>query len=142
VPAGKEYSLPVSLLDIYATAAAVASVRLPADREYDGVNLLPYVNNQKQGYPHEALFWRSGYSKAVRKGDYKLYINERNGKQLLFNLAIDRSETKDLSKEQPAKVKELLTDLIEWESKVQQPAWPSRNNATIDVGGEPYFFPI
>jgi arylsulfatase A-like enzyme len=142
VPAGKEYNQPVSLLDIYATAAAVAGVKLPADREYDGVNLLPYLNNQQQGRPHETLFWRSGYSKAIRKGDYKLYINERNGKQLLYNLASDRSETKDLCKEQPEKVKELLSALQAWENKLQKPAWPNRNNSTIDVAGEKYYFPI
>lgn len=142
VPTGKEYNQPVSLLDVFSTAAAVAGVSLPADKEYDGVNLLPYLNNQSQGHPHETLFWRSGYSKAVRKGDYKLYINERNGKQLLFNLANDRSETKDLCKEQPEKVRELLAALQAWENKVQKPTWPSRNNSTIDVQGERYYFPI
>jgi arylsulfatase A-like enzyme len=142
VPAGKEYHQPVSLLDIFSTAAAVAGVSLPADKEYDGVNLVPYLTNQNQSRPHETLFWRSGYSKAVRKGDYKLYINERNGKQLLFNLANDRSESKDLCHEQPEKVKELLAALQAWENKVQKPFWPNRTNSTIDVHGEKYYFPI
>ncbi|QHT65585.1 sulfatase [Rhodocytophaga rosea] len=142
ITAGKEYTLPVSNLDIFPTVAAAAGVKLPTDREYDGVNLLPFLNNQKQGAPHETLYWRSGYSKAIRKGDYKLYINERNGKQLLFNLAKDRSETKDLCAEHPEKVKELLADLKTWESKLQTPTWPHRTNSTIEVNGEKYFFPI
>jgi arylsulfatase A-like enzyme len=142
IPAGKEYTLPVSNLDIFPTVAAAAGVKLPTDREYDGVNLLPFLNNQKQGAPHETLYWRSGYSKAIRKGDYKLYINERNGKQLLFNLANDRSESKDLCGEHPEKVKELLADLKAWEGKLKNPAWPSRVNSTLEVNGEKYFFPI
>ncbi len=142
VPAGKVYDLPVSNLDIFATTTAVAGVNLPTDREYDGVNLLPYISNQKADRPHQTLFWRSGYSKAIRKGDFKLYINERNKKQLLFDLSKDRSETTDLAQANPTKVKELLEELKKWESKLQQPTWPNRTNSTIDVNGEKYFFPI
>jgi arylsulfatase A-like enzyme len=142
LPAGREFTQPVSNLDIFATAAAVAGIALPADREYDGVNLLPFLTGQVEGRPHEKLFWRSGYSKAVRKGDYKLYLNERKGQKLLFNLAADRSETKDLCDTQPAKLQELEAELKAWEVKLPAPTWPNRTNATLEVDGEKYYFPI
>jgi arylsulfatase A-like enzyme len=142
VPAGKTYDLPVSTLDIFATAAAVANLKLPANREYDGVNLIPFTSNQQPGRPHETFFWRSGYSKAIRKGDYKLYVNERNGKKLLYNLATDRSETRDLCDAEPAKLVELEAELKAWNSQLPKPTWPSRVNATLEVAGEKYYFPI
>lgn len=142
VPAGKTYDYPVSNLDVFATAVAVAGIALPGNRPYDGVNLLPYVSGENTARPHETLFWRNGYSKAIRKGDFKLYINERNKQQRLYDLSSDRSETRDLCRENPQKLQELLDELKQWESQVKPPVWPSRINATLDVNGEKYYFPI
>ncbi len=141
-PAGQTFTHPVSTLDIYATAAAAAGIALPPGREYDGVNLIPFLSSGNGGKPHETFYWRSGYSKAIRKGDYKLYINERKGQKRLFNLARDRAETKDLCDAEPAKLLELEAELKAWEARLPSPAWPSRSNATIDVNGEKCYFPI
>ncbi|POY36603.1 sulfatase [Solitalea longa] len=142
VPAGQVYKLPVSNLDIFSTVAAAANISLPKGVEYDGTNLLPYVNGSNKARPHDVLFWRNGYSKAVRKGDWKLYINTRNNKQLLFDLSKDRSETSDLSAQHPDLVKELSAALQVWESKVKTPTWPNTFNSSITINGENYFFPI
>lgn len=88
---------------------------ISVDTKPDGVNLVPYVTHQKTSHSHEVFFWRSGYSKAFRKGDWKLFINERNQKVRLFDLSKDRSETTDLSKAYPQKLAELLKDLQSWE---------------------------
>lgn len=58
IPAGKVYNVPVSNLDIFATAIAAAGIRLPADKQFDGVNLVPYVKGDKKNDPHPVLFWR------------------------------------------------------------------------------------
>lgn len=142
VPAGKEYNLPVSNLDIFSTAAAVAGLELPKDVEYDGTNLIPFVTGAKTTRPHDVLFWRNGYSKAVRKGDWKLYVNTRNQKLLLYDLSKDRSETTDLSAQHPELVKELQSALDQWEHKVKSPTWPNTFNSAITINGEKYFFPI
>ena len=89
------------------------------------------------------MFWRNGYSKAVRKGDWKLYVNERSGKALLFYLSNDVGETKDLSAAQPEKVKELQKALKEWESQLVKPVWPSGRNELIpEVADLGFYFPI
>lgn len=141
LPAGRTYGQAVSSLDIYATAAAAAGIGLPADRSYDGVDLLPYLKDKKRT-PHPELFWRNGYSKAVLKGSYKLYVNERNHKVFLYDIAADLSEKEDLSATLPDKVKELRDDLASWESQLKQPAWPNKISWQIPVDGELYPFPI
>lgn len=134
----------ISSLDIFATAAALANASLPTDRTYDGVNLIPFLQPAALGkHPHEQFFWRSGFSKAYRKGNWKLYVNEVDKKIFLFDLSKDREERNDLSATNPAKLKELQDGLKQWEqTQTRTPLWPSRYNTTIDVRGEEYAFPI
>ncbi len=132
---------PVSSLDIFATVAAVTKAPLPIDRVYDGVNLIPFIANG-EGYPHSVFYWRSGYSKAICKGKWKLYINEKNKKKFLFNLETDIEEKNDLSSGMPQKVDELIHDLTIWEqTQTVKPSWPSSADVLIEVDGEEYYFP-
>jgi arylsulfatase A-like enzyme len=135
------YDKPVSSLDIFATVASVAKIPLPTDRPYDGVNLIPYLTNNP-GYPHEIFYWRSGYSKAICKANWKLYLNEKSKKKFLFDLSKDIEEKNDLSSSLPDKVKELMHELETWEkTQTVKPAWPSAADVLIDIDGEEYYFP-
>ena len=135
------YDKPVSSLDIFATVAAVANISLPADRVYDGINLIPFLTNNS-GFPHEVFYWRSGYSKAICKANWKLYINEKSKKKFLFDLSKDIEEKNDLSSVYPDKVKELTNELENWEkTQTIKPAWPSVADLLIEVDGEEYYFP-
>jgi len=80
----KVYAEPVSSLDIFATIAAVTGAALPAGRVYDGVDLVPYVTGIKAGYPHDVFYWRNGYSRAIRKENWKLYSDEKSGRIFLL----------------------------------------------------------
>ena len=51
------------LVDRRATSVAAAGGTLPSDREYDGVNIVPYVNGENKERPHQALFWRADFGK-------------------------------------------------------------------------------
>lgn len=138
---GQVFTKPVSSLDIYSTIAAVSSTTLATDRHYDGVNLIPFCKDVA-GLPHDEFFWRSGYSKAYRRGDWKLYVNEKDKVQYLFNIAADREEKYDLSATRPEKLKELLEALRQWEKKnAIQPLWPSAADVIIDVNGKKIRFP-
>jgi arylsulfatase A-like enzyme len=135
------YDKPVSSLDLFSTIAAIAHLTLPTDRVYDGVNLLPYLAD-KSRTPHDILYFRNGYSKAIRKGDWKLYFNGRNNKTFLFDLSKDQGEKHDLSADRPDLVKELTDELNLWEkTETIKPAWPSSADVVIDVDGEEYYFP-
>ena len=134
------YARPVSSLDIFSTVAALTHVALPEGKIYDGVNLVPYLSNSQT--PHETLYWRSGFSKAILKKNWKLYVNERSHARFLFNLDNDISETKDLLSQFPEKAKELQHDLEQWEkTQTVPPAWPSASDISIDVNGEEFLFP-
>ncbi len=87
------FDQPVSSLDIFSTVAAIANIPLPSDRSYDGVNLVPFLKGSP-ATPHEIFYWRSGYSKAICKANWKLYINGKNKKKFLFDLSNDIEEKK------------------------------------------------
>jgi arylsulfatase A-like enzyme len=141
IPAGTTYQSPVSTLDIFATAIGAAGASLPNDRKYDGVNLLPFVNGENNNAPHDILYWRNGYSKAIRKGDYKLYINEREKVEYLYDLAKDPGEHTDISGSLPEKVTELKADLNRWEATLGKPMWKSRFHFRLKVRDRYYMFP-
>lgn len=126
---------PVNQLDLTATALAVAEVKLEAGAELEGVNLLPYLAGQKNGAPHDALYWRFGQQMAIRAGNWKLVRYDVNADTLtggrsqgvtsakLYNLASDIAETKDLSSTHPEKVKELQAKWDSWNKLNVKPLW-------------------
>jgi arylsulfatase A-like enzyme len=115
LPQGKDYQHPVSSLDVFATAAAVAGAKVPANLSLDGINLLPYLKGDKTGTPHDRLFWRTGggQSWAVREGDWKL-ASPAPGQTLLFNLKDDVGETKNLADSHPDLVAQLRKAYETW----------------------------
>jgi arylsulfatase A-like enzyme len=142
LPHGFSCSDPVSLMDVFATAAAAASVPLPGDRACDGVDLRPFLLGETEGAPHRALFWRSLYNKAVRKGDWKLILNERSGEILLYDLEHDRGEKANLAPAYPQVVEELLEELREWEQPLKPPSWPRVMDVEFVIDGRTYRFAI
>ena len=112
LPSGKVYEQPVSSMDIFATASAVAGTETP--KQVEGVDLIPFLNGKKTGRPHETLFWRQGKKTAIRHGDWKLV---RMDKQLssgdfhwqLYDLASDVSEEMDRAATRPTKLAELVS---------------------------------
>jgi arylsulfatase A-like enzyme len=135
------YEKPVSSLDIFATIAAATHTPLPTGRPYDGVNLLPFLSGDT-GTPHQTFFWRSGYSKAICRGNWKLYQNGKDHKTFLFDLDHDIRENNELSSSRPDIVKQLVHLLEQWEkTETIAPAWPSASDVIIDVRGEKVHFP-
>lgn len=122
VPAGLEYKHPVISLDIAATAMAVSKGKdLEHGLELDGVNLIPYLQGKKTGRPHDLLYWRRGDDYAIRKGDWKLQMNDsRDGtgrdKIELFNLVADPGEWNDLANSQPERAQVLQNMFDKWDS--------------------------
>jgi len=122
---GTVYEAPVSTLDLFPTFANATGTKLPADRKYDGVDLLPYINGVNKTKPHEILYWRNGFVKTIRKGDYKLLVNENDKTEFLYDLKNDPFEKNDLARIQPTKVEELKNDFVAWEKELVVPRWKS-----------------
>lgn len=126
LPAGVVYELPISTLDVLPTAIAVASGSLPADREYDGVDLLPYLRGERSTRPHETLYWKLNWGAAVRQGDWKL-VRTPADELWLFDLAADPGERNDLAARRPELVVELRALLEAWEATLPAPLWVSES---------------
>lgn len=141
INAGIVYDYPVSLLDILPTCISAAHGSLPNGTSIDGVDLIPYLNGSNKNRPHPILYWRNGYSKAIRKDDLKLYVNEKEKVNFLYDLLKDPYEREDLSTTQPEKVKELENELKKWEQNLAQPLWKSRFQFKLKVRDRKFIFP-
>ncbi|MCL4201682.1 MAG: sulfatase-like hydrolase/transferase [Pirellulaceae bacterium] len=111
----------VSSLDILPTALAAAGVSAPADKPFDGINLLPILRGETPS-PARDLFWCSGSEAgwwAVRSGDWKL-VAQRSRVEL-FDLARDVSEANDLAQARPDKLAELTTRHDAWLAQMASP---------------------
>ena len=123
VAGGRELPYMTTQLDWLPTALAAAGVEAKPDWQLDGVNLLPVLEGKSNQPPHNDLYWRFGIQYAVRQGDWKLLKPSIDDQPMLFNLAADPGEQKDLAAEQPAKVSELQKLWDAWNAKNEPPRW-------------------
>ena len=106
IPPGQTYNHPIISLDIHATAAALAGIKL-TPKDTDGVNLMPYLKQENMEMPHKQLFWDFRDGAAFREGDWKIVKHRK--KWYLYNLSNDLSEKNDLSEQEPERFKDLLS---------------------------------
>ncbi len=116
IPAGQEYSHPISTLDVAATAAAIAGIETEPG-ELDGVDLIPFLKGEQDAPPHEALFWRWSAQAAVRQGDWKLL---RGGnREYLYHLGEDIEEQNNLIAAHPEIADRLRMRLKHWTDELE-----------------------
>ena len=87
-------------------------MRGPLFPEYDGVDLIPYVQGVNEGRPHQTLFWRADHIWAIRDGDYKLILSARDGWAELYDLVTDKSEDIDLREQMPELYEKLKKEYL------------------------------
>lgn len=123
LPENKKIDFPVISLDILSTAIAATGNIVNKEWRLDGENLLPFISGEKQGTPHNFLYWRFLWHHAIRKGDWKLLKHRDHPDVELYNLAEDIGEQNDLSKARPEKVKELQQLYADWSDVMLEPQW-------------------
>ncbi|WP_019028889.1 sulfatase [Colwellia piezophila] len=124
IPAGVDYHQPVSSLDILATIVSQANVDISKNKPLDGVDLIPYITNEKTGSPHDILFWRhvKAKSHAVRSGADKLVQVKQE--TMLFNLDDDHQENNNIVEKHAEKDAVMQKAYQQWESELQDQAFP------------------
>ncbi len=132
---GQTVDRPVSSLDIFPTAVAAAGLRLPADRDYDGMDLVAQLKTTKARPP---LFWRTSPMAAVRQGDWK-YVRDANGQELLYNLKADPGETRNLISSDAAQADLMRSAHAAWSAKMVNPLWKPRTTE-FSFGGRSFKF--
>ncbi|MEZ5388117.1 MAG: sulfatase [Prosthecobacter sp.] len=121
------YEQPVIALDFLPTSLAAAKAVDLTPKNLDGVDLLPFLSGEKTTAPHETLFWRTGGpggNNAVRRGSMKL-VRLGKAEPQLYDLAADIGESKDLAKDKPEVVAELVAAIAEWEKGTIAPIFQS-----------------
>ncbi len=116
IKAGQTSAALVCQIDLMNSLATLAGTTLAAGAGPDSLNVLPALLGEAQ-FGRESLVEQGG-PLAIRKGEWKLFPTGvgpagrapaagARGKPMLFNLADDLAETKDVAAEHADKVKEL-----------------------------------
>jgi arylsulfatase A-like enzyme len=127
---------PIIQLDVFPTALAAAGVGIDPAWKLDGRDLLPFLTTDASDRPHEALYWRLGSMMAIRKDDWKL-VKTAEGPLTaaadpanfdlagteLFDLSTDIGETKNLGRDRPDIVKDLVATWQRWNRELARPLW-------------------
>lgn len=122
IPAGSEFTQPVSTMDIFATIAALNHLPENPGRPRDGVDLLPFLTGAKQGPPHQRIYLQLGGGNGfcMREGDYKI-VRGRKGSTELYNLREDVGEKHDLASSDPERVRTMLDAFEQWNASLPPP---------------------
>ena len=106
-------------MDLMPTYLELAGVEEPGPVSYNALHgrTLTPVLFEGLPIPKRTLFWRRGKEWAARRGPWKLVGGDK-GEMMLFNLEDDISEQKNLAKQRPDIVEELLAAYKDWEKDV------------------------
>ena len=106
---------PGHVIDIMATALELAGVQ--PERSIEGKSLAPlFAGKPRDG--HGAIYFEHFGARGVRKGNWKMAALQ-GGEWELFDLAKDRTETRDLAEQHPDVVKELAEMWDAWAKRAQ-----------------------
>lgn len=117
------YDKPIIALDVFATVASAASAEKYIRNDIDGVDLLPYINGEKSGIPHEYLYWQNPDKDidVVRDDRYK-YLRIK-GDEYIFDLKNDISEETNIIDSSKPIYDRLKSQFKEWEKDMIDPVF-------------------
>ncbi|VGO17459.1 Arylsulfatase [Pontiella desulfatans] len=113
---GTSYPEPVISLDISRTIVELGGGETAAP-EMEGVNLMPFLKQEKTGQPHKALFWR-GYNHtlwSVLHNGKKYVKNKWDQPAELFDLNTDPAEQNNILNQSPESAATLKAMWDEWD---------------------------
>ncbi len=129
----RTFAQPVMSIDIFPTVLMAGGAKDLSEYKLDGVDLLPYVQGEKQGAPHEYLFWRSGPNAAVRQGKWKLLMAGADT-TWLSDIEADPAESKNLAVDHPNVVDRLRKAHVVWSKDKAPPRESARKVKTKYYG--------
>lgn len=138
IPAGSVCDVPVTSLDVFATACALAGTKPETAHPLDSLNMLPVLEGKSESATHQALYWDfPGFGAAIADGNLKLVVSKQ-GQSELFDLASDIGEKTDLASQRPEEVARLSALLKKWQSQNAKPLWGSGSGLKVQKNtGEP-----
>ncbi|MCP4313034.1 MAG: sulfatase-like hydrolase/transferase [Bacteroidetes bacterium] len=113
------YEYLITTRDIVPTSIGLAGGDLSQHTSFDGVNIMPYIQGEKDGRPHQTLYWNGdGRFFAIRDGDWKL-ISLPDRLPELYDLSNDISEQNNVAQDFPEITKGLVKKLFEWSNVIR-----------------------
>lgn len=115
---------PGHLVDFMPTLLELAGGIYPTEREggripaMEGESLTPILRGETLAR-REPLFWALLGNRAVREGDWKLVWGASDKRWELYDLAADRTETKDLARSMPERVASMAAKWGAWAKKTE-----------------------
>ena len=133
--------VPVIGTDFYPTILEYAGLPLLPQQHVDGESLIGVLNGET--LPARALYWHYPHygnqggepSSVIRDGDWKLIHYYEDGRDELYNLKLDETESEPLNAQYPEKVAFLSKKLSVWLTEaggkypVADPQYDSRKEA-------------
>jgi arylsulfatase len=125
---GRLVSTPAHLIDIMATCVDLAGAAYPAEfagqkiQPLEGVSLAPLFEG-KTITRTQPLCWEHEGNRAIRVGDWKL-VSKHPGDWELYDLAADRTETRNLAAQEPDRVRAMAAQWDAWAQRVGVLPWP------------------
>jgi arylsulfatase A-like enzyme len=110
----------IQTTDVFPTLVELTGGDAGDYKDLDGVSLLSTIRKNttlKRGKPVYGYRAYEDLYISVREGNWKL-LGYRSGKVSLYDVVKDRAEIRDLSKQNHAKVNELVKKLKAWEVKM------------------------
>jgi len=122
---GMKYDKRIHHTDIFSTILGAANIEHPKEITIDGVNLIPFLNNEKRGEPHETLYWKNVTYQAIIHDNWKLMRSKYpKEKEYLYNLGKDPYEQNNLAMSEP-EIKSLLHEKLNTHiESMPEPSWP------------------
>ncbi|MEO2042593.1 MAG: sulfatase-like hydrolase/transferase [Pirellulales bacterium] len=119
----RRIDFPAVTSDYFPTALAAVGLPLPNDRAYDGMNLLPIIEQDAQ-YKRPPIGFHCNGMEAWTSTPYKIVRSIKNKKKEeleweLYDLAQDPFEERNLATRKPALVKKMAAEFDTWAAAVQ-----------------------
>ena len=138
IKAGQKIDSPVISMDILPTV--ISAVGGSAKEKVDGIDLIPLLTGKATTLPERFIYWRFNRAWTIRDAEWKLIIPGGTEKRpLLFHIASDISETKDLYSEKPAIAQRLQNAYTSWSSEMMPKLWGWDKSFPVydpKIGGE------
>ncbi len=123
---GQRSNVPVTSVDLLPTIAAVAGISTDGITSLEGINLWPFLTEQKE-IPERPLYWHFPHHRkngltmaaAIRVGDWKLIWEFESDSTFLYHLKEDIGEENNLAVVAPEKRDQLLAQLQLWQGEVK-----------------------
>ena len=120
------------LIDIMPTLCDVAGAVYPEERSghrttpVQGISMVPWFTDSGKAEEARTLYWQHEVNAAIRQGNWKLVTSDdrKPDSWELYDLTEDRSESDDLSGDQPQRVEQMKAQWREWAENSDVLPWP------------------